>query len=85
MQRRLAEEGTSFGDILQNTRRELAKSYLQESQLSINEIAYLLGFSEHANFSRACKRWFGRAPSEYRRPLADRQDARAAIVIDPAA
>lgn len=71
LQRRLAEEGRSFGDILQNTRRELAQSYLQDSQLSINEIAYLLGFSEQANFTRACKRWFGRAPSQYRRQLAE--------------
>lgn len=70
LQRRLAEEGRSFGDILQNTRRELADSYLRDSQLSINEIAYLLGFSEQANFTRACKRWFGQAPSEYRRQLA---------------
>lgn len=71
LQRRLAEEGQSFGDILQNTRRELAQNYLRDSQLSINEIAYLLGFSEQANFTRACKRWFGQAPSEYRRQLAE--------------
>lgn len=70
LQRRLAEEGNSFGDILQNTRRELAQNYLRDSQLSINEIAYLLGFSEQANFTRACKRWFGQSPSEFRKQLA---------------
>jgi len=67
LQRHLAEEGHSFGDILQTTRKELANSYLQDSQLSINEVAYLLGFSEQANFTRACKRWFGASPTAFRK------------------
>ncbi len=67
LQRRLAEEGESFADLLQSTRRQLAENYLQDRKLNINEIAYLLGFSDQANFTRACKRWFGQSPSGFRK------------------
>lgn len=66
LQRRLKEEGTSYKDLLEETRRELASHYMAESHLSINEITYLLGFSEPSNFSRAFKRWTGKSPSAYR-------------------
>lgn len=66
LQRKLREEGTSYKVILEETRRELAKKYIQNSRLSISEISFLLGFSEISNFSRAFKRWNGRAPSEFR-------------------
>lgn len=68
LQRRLAEEGTSFAQLLQTTRKTLAERYIQDQTLAIGEVAYLLGFSEQANFSRAFKRWFGVSPSQYRRP-----------------
>ncbi|MYM61954.1 AraC family transcriptional regulator [Pseudomaricurvus sp. HS19] len=67
MQRRLAEEGTSFSKILEEKRMQLAKSYIADDTLAISEVAYLLGFSEQANFARAFKRWYGSSPSEYRR------------------
>lgn len=66
LQRRLKEEGTSYKDLVDETRRELAAHYMAESHLSINEITYLLGFSEPSNFSRAFRRWTGRSPSAYR-------------------
>ncbi|HEY5603767.1 MAG TPA: AraC family transcriptional regulator [Gammaproteobacteria bacterium] len=66
MQRKLKEEGTSFKELLNQTRRELAEQYIENSRLSINEITYLLGFSDPANFSRAFKRWHGVSPSHYR-------------------
>jgi AraC-like DNA-binding protein len=66
LQRRLRNEGTSYKDLLDETRRELAAHYMAESHLSINEITYLLGFSEPSNFSRAFRRWTGRSPSAYR-------------------
>jgi AraC-like DNA-binding protein len=47
-------------------RSELAKGYINDARLSINEITYLLGFSEPANFTRAFKRWHGTSPSAYR-------------------
>ena len=66
LQRKLKEQGTSFKALLEETRRELAKAYLDNSAYSINEITYLLGFSEPANFTRAFKRWNGTSPSHYR-------------------
>jgi len=66
LQRKLQEEGTSFNTLLDETRRELATCYIDDRQLSISEISYLLGFSEPANFTRAFRRWTGAAPSAYR-------------------
>lgn len=66
LQRRLKNEGTSYKDLLDETRRELASQYMAESHRSINEITYLLGFSEPSNFSRAFRRWTGKSPSSYR-------------------
>jgi AraC-like DNA-binding protein len=58
LQRRLREEGTSFGSQLEETRRELAGAWLAEARLSRTEIAYLLGFSHPSSLSRALRRWF---------------------------
>ena len=66
LQRRLKNEGTSYKGLVDETRRELAAHYMAESHLSINEITYLLGFSEPSNFSRAFRRWTGKSPSAYR-------------------
>lgn len=66
LQRRLHDEGTSYKALLDETRRELAAHYMAESHRSINEITYLLGFSEPSNFSRAFRRWTGKSPSGYR-------------------
>ncbi len=73
LQRKLNEEGTSYRGILDNTRAELAAGYLKQSHLSLSEIAFLLGFSDSSNFSRAFKRWTGLAPTNYRATLADTQ------------
>jgi AraC-like DNA-binding protein len=70
LQRRLRDEGTSFIDLLQDARLALAKKYLSQPQRSIVEIAYLLGFSEPSTFSRAFKRWTGKAPAEFREAIA---------------
>ena len=69
LQRRLEEEGASFGQVVDDTRRELAEQYLSRLKLSLGEAAYLLGFSDQSSFFRACKRWFGVPPGEYRRRL----------------
>jgi AraC-like DNA-binding protein len=66
LQRKLLEEGTSYARLLEETRRDMAKNYIENSSLSINEIAYLLGFSEPANFTRAFRRWYDVTPSSYR-------------------
>lgn len=66
LQRRLSEEGTSFAELVDAVRREVAERLLAQSQLSVTEMAYELGFSDPSNFYRACKRWFGCSPSEFR-------------------
>ncbi len=66
LQRRLHDQDTSFKELLSNTQRELALSYIRDSSRSIGEITYLLGFSEPSNFTRAFKRWTGKSPGEYR-------------------
>jgi AraC-like DNA-binding protein len=66
LQRKLKEEGTSFLDLLQDTRLQLARKYLRSPGRSVVETAYLLGFSEPSTFSRAFKRWTGQSPAEYR-------------------
>ena len=66
LQRRLAREGTRFSTELDNVRRSLAARRLKERDKSISEVALELGFSDSANFARACRRWFGCAPQSYR-------------------
>jgi AraC-like DNA-binding protein len=67
MQRYLRSEGTSFEEILERTRRELAMIYLDDPTLGIAEIAQLLGYSEASVFFRAFRRWTGITPARYRR------------------
>ncbi len=66
LQRKLKEEGTSFMDLLRDTRLQLARKYLRQPSRSVVETSYLLGFSEPSTFSRAFKRWTGVAPAEFR-------------------
>jgi len=66
LQRKLQQQGVSFTGLLDSSRRELGLQYVRDSQYSLNEVAYLLGFSEPGNFSRAFKRWYGKPPSQYR-------------------
>lgn len=64
--RDLRNEGTTFERILDDLRRELAIDFLTTKKVSVNQTAYLLGFSDPAPFSRAFKRWTGKSPSEVR-------------------
>lgn len=66
LQRKLAEEGTSLGAIVDDIRQSEASRRLKTSKDSITAIALDLGFSDASAFSRACKRWFGKSPSELR-------------------
>lgn len=66
LQRKLSEEGTSFGQVFDSVRKELAMDYVSGSDISLIEISYLLGFSEASSFSRAFRRWTGRAPRTVR-------------------
>ena len=69
LQRRLEEEGTSFMQLMDDTRRELAEQYLGRLQLSLAQAAYLLGFADQSSFFRACRRWFDLSPGQYRSQL----------------
>lgn len=66
LQRKLRAEGTSFEAVLDALRRRLAIDYLSGRKVSVNEAAYLVGFSEAASFSRAFKRWTGTTPRAFR-------------------
>ncbi len=66
MLRRLADEGTSFSELRETIRRDLASKYLQDKSLSLKEITYLLGYSDQSAFSVAFKRWNGCTPKEAR-------------------
>jgi AraC-like DNA-binding protein len=64
--RRLAEEGATFIEVVQQLKATLARYYLQEETMPISKIAWLLGFEEPSSFSHACKRWTGKTPRELR-------------------
>ena len=66
LQRRLQAESVSYQQLLDDTRRELACQYLSDERRSLAEIADLLGFADQSNLFRACKRWFGMPPGQYR-------------------
>lgn len=66
--RRLSEEKTSFSDVLEGLRSDLAARYLAEEDFGIAKISWLLGYEETSAFSRAFKRWTGKAPREMRVP-----------------
>jgi AraC-like DNA-binding protein len=66
LQRRLQDEGTSFQQLLDGTRRELAQQYLRQRHVSLVQATYLLGFADQSIFHRACKRWFNASPGKYR-------------------
>ena len=78
LQRRLQDEGTSFHQILDNTRRELAQQHLRRRKVSLAQPAYLLGFADQSNFHRACKRWFESSPGRYRAGAETDRSGRAA-------
>lgn len=64
--RRLKAEGTTFAQLLDDLRRRCALGLLRTGDLSVKQIAYRLGFSEPAAFSRAFKRWTGKTPRAMR-------------------
>jgi AraC-like DNA-binding protein len=62
LQRRLKAEETTFQTILDSTRELLARHYLSESELSTNEISFLLGYEDPRSFYRAFRSWTGQTP-----------------------
>ncbi|EKF74620.1 AraC family transcriptional regulator [Alcanivorax hongdengensis A-11-3] len=72
LHRRLLDEQTSFQMILDDVRHKLAVEYMKGSDVSIQELAYALGYNDASNFRRAFRRWTGVTPSFYRDRLATR-------------
>lgn len=66
LQRRLAAEGTTFPELVDHTRRELAHRLLTGTDLPVSRVSRQLGYAEHSVFTRACRRWFGVTPTQYR-------------------
>jgi AraC-like DNA-binding protein len=74
MQRRLQDEGSNFQRVLEESRHQLARHYLNNSALELNEAAYLLGYEDGNSFVRAFRTWEGVPPATWR----EQQRARAA-------
>jgi AraC-like DNA-binding protein len=66
LQRRIAEEGSSFRQLLSDARRELARLYLQHPSLGLSQAASLLGYEDSNSFLRAFRVWEGVTPTEWR-------------------
>lgn len=66
LQRKLQDANLSFTQLVDDVRRELAERYLADAKLDLVDIAFLLGYSEQSAFTRAYKRWTGRAPNAAR-------------------
>jgi AraC-like DNA-binding protein len=66
LQRRMKAESYSYGQLTEELRKEFALAYLKRADLSISDVAYLLGYTENSTFSRAFKRWQGVSPQVWR-------------------
>jgi AraC-like DNA-binding protein len=66
LSRRLADEGTTYAEIVDDLRRSLALQYLKEPGMSVSQIAWLLGYEGSTSFNHAFRRWTGQSPSAVR-------------------
>jgi AraC-like DNA-binding protein len=66
LQRRLAEEGSSFAEEVESVREELARLYVSDRSRPLTEVAFLLGYSDLSTFVRAFRRWTGMTPARFR-------------------
>lgn len=66
LQRRLSDLATSFQEVLDLVRFDLARAYLKDIRLDVSQVAYLLGYSELRAFDRAFRRWADKSPTEWR-------------------
>lgn len=69
LQRKLKALNVSYSDLLNETRKTMAKELLQDKDLSLTEISFILGFIESSSFHKAFKKWIGMTPSEYRQSV----------------
>ncbi len=69
LQRHLTKHDTTFRELVDDVRCNLAHQYLTESSLSLSNISDILSFSNYSEFTRAFKRWYGIPPKDYRKSL----------------
>ena len=72
--RRLAEDGSPYQSIVDEIRRSLATELLENTHMSIDEVAERVGFADATSFRKAFKRWTDRAPSDFRHPERSQRD-----------
>jgi len=78
LQRRIDDDGTTFRQLLLESRQELAHEYLNRPEMDVTEVAFLLGYEDSNSFYRAFRTWEGTTPSQLRAALR-RSDHQAAI------
>jgi AraC-like DNA-binding protein len=66
LQRRLSDEGLTFGGLLDEVRRDAAAHYLRDTNITLSHLARELGYAEQSVLTRSCRRWFGSGPAAYR-------------------
>lgn len=66
----LKKEDTSYTDLIREALKSVAERYLKDKNISIDEIAYFLGFSETSTFHRAFKSWTNLTPAQYRKSIS---------------
>jgi len=69
LRRYLQQENTSYRQLLDDVRKDMATFWLVQQAESITSVSQRLGFSDSSNFSRACQRWFRKTPAQIRRGL----------------
>ena len=69
LQRQLAAEGATFGDLVDRERRAEVERLLRDTDMPLGQLSGTVGFSEQSVLSRACRRWFGASPTQLRRTL----------------
>lgn len=83
LQRRLEKDGLTFNQLVDDVRHRQAVELLQQLDARVTDIAFDLGYSDAAHFTRACRRWTGLTPSQYRRVhrIPQTQDPRKCIGV----
>jgi len=71
LQRRLGDEDLTWKQLLEKTRRTLVERHVHQPGMTVTQLAFLLGFSDVSAFSRAFKKWYGVAPSQFRSQASD--------------
>ncbi len=69
LRRRLQQEQTSYRELIDDLRAQAASRYMRDTHLTVENVAFLLGFSDPAAFRHAFRRWTKTAPNEFRRSV----------------